>query len=137
MSGLRESEVDRPEVVIEVTAAFDAYERALMSNDVETLNDFFRDARATVRFGVREELYGWQSVAEYRRGRPPAPSRQLSRTQITTFGRDFAVAITEYLEDGAPQHGRQSQTWVRTEGGWRIVHAHVSLQPLPGSTEQI
>lgn len=137
MSGVIGSEVDQPVVVAEVTDAFQAYERALMSNDVEALNAFFRDDPATVRFGVREELYGWEAVAEYRRGRPPARPRQLSRTQIMTFGRDFAVAVTEYLEDGARQPGRQSQTWVRTDSGWRIVHAHVSLQPLPGSTEQI
>jgi len=137
VSGVSGSEVSRTDVVAEVTAAFQAYELALMTNDVEALNGFFRNDPATVRFGVREELYGWEAVAEYRRGRPPAAQRQLSRTRITTFGQDFAVAVTEYLEDGAQQAGRQSQTWVRMDTGWRIVQAHVSLQPLPGSTEQI
>ncbi len=137
VGGMGRSEVDHPEVVAEVTAAFQAYERALMSNDVEALNEFFRNDPATVRFGVLEELYGWEAVAEYRRGRPPAPQRQLLRTRVTTFGRDCAVAVTEYLEDGAQYAGRQSQTWFRTDIGWRIVHAHVSLQPVPGSTEQI
>ncbi len=137
MSGVSGSEVSQPDVVAEVTLAFREYEQALMANDVEALNAFFRNDPETVRFGVREELYGWEAVAEYRRGRPPAAQRQLTNTRITTFGQDFAVAVTEYLEDGAQQAGRQSQTWVRTEAGWRIVHAHVSLQPLPGSTEQI
>jgi len=137
LNGLSGSDVSRTDVVAEVAAAFQAYERALMSNDVGALNGFFRNDPATIRFGVREELYGWEAVAEYRRGRPPALTRHLSRTQITTFGRDFAVAVTEYLEEGTHQRGRQSQTWVRTDGGWRIVHAHVSLQPLPGSTDQI
>ncbi|MEJ7742480.1 MAG: AtzH-like domain-containing protein [Nocardioidaceae bacterium] len=86
-----------------------------MTNDVETLNALFWDDPATVRFGVREELYGWAAVAEYRRGRPPAAPRQLLRTRITTFGRDAAVAVTEYLEEGAPQIGRQTQTWVRMD----------------------
>lgn len=131
------AEVNRTDVVAEVTAVFRAYERALMANDVEALNAFFLDDPTTVRFGVHEELYGWVAVAGYRRGRPPARQRQLSHTQITTFGRDTGVALTEYLEDGARQAGRQSQTWVRTERGWRIVHAHVSLRPLPGTTEQI
>ncbi|MEJ7773991.1 MAG: oxalurate catabolism protein HpxZ [Nocardioidaceae bacterium] len=130
-------EVDLPEVVAEVTAAFRHYERALMSNDVETLNALFWDDPATVRFGVREELYGWTAVAAYRRGRPPAPPRELLRTRITTFGRDAAVAVTEYLEEGARQIGRQTQTWVRLDVGWRIVNAHVSLPPMPGSTDQI
>jgi len=134
---VRELEVDLPDVVAEVTAAFGDYERALMSNDVETLNALFWNDPATVRFGVHEELYGWAAVAAYRRGRPPAAPRELLRTRITTFGRDTAVAVTEYLEEGARQIGRQTQTWVRLGVGWRIVNAHVSLPPLPGSTDQI
>ena len=134
---MSEIEVNLPDVTAEVTAAFRGYERALMSNDVEMLNQLFWNDPATVRFGVHEELYGWQAVAEYRRGRPPAASRRLLETRITTFGRNAAVAVTEYLEYGARQVGRQSQTWVRMDEGWRIVHAHVSLPPPPGSTEQI
>lgn len=130
-------QIDLPEVVAEVTAAFRSYEVALMTNDVETLNRLFWDDPATVRFGVKEELYGWAAVAEYRRNRPPASSRQLLRTRIITFGRDTAVAMTEYLEEGARQAGRQTQTWVRMPVGWRIVNAHVSLPPLAGTTDQI
>lgn len=134
---MSELEVDLPDVVAEVTAAFGDYERALMSNDVETINALFWNDPATVRFGVREELYGWAAVAAYRRGRPPAASRELLRTRITTFGPDTAVVVTEYFEEGARQIGRQTQTWVRLDVGWRIVNAHVSLPPLPGSTDQI
>lgn len=130
-------EVDLPDVVVEVTAAFGAYEKALMRNDVETLNTLFWNDPATVRYGVVEELYGWEAVAAYRRSRSPAPPRRLLRTRITTFGRDAAVAVTEYLEEGAPQVGRQSQTWVRMDAGWRIVSAHVSLPPVPGTTDQV
>ena len=131
------SQIDLPDVVAEVTAAFRSYESALMANDVERLNVLFWDNPATVRFGVHEELYGWAAVADYRRSRPPAAPRQLLRTRITTFGRDTAVAVTEYLEEGAPQIGRQTQTWVHMDVGWRIVNAHVSLPPLPGTTDQI
>lgn len=134
---MTESEVNRPEVVAEVVEVFEGYERALMANDVDALNEYFWESPHTVRFGVLEELHGWAAVAEYRRGRPPAASRELLRTHITTFGRDTAVALTEYLEDGAPQVGRQTQTWVRMDEGWRIVNAHVSLPPLPGTTTQI
>jgi len=130
-------EIDLPDVVAEVSAEFRTYETALMANDVETLNALFWDNPATVRFGVKEELYGWAAVADYRRSRPPAAPRQLLRTRITTFGRDTAVAVTEYLEEGARQVGRQTQTWVRMDVGWRIVNAHVSLPPLPGTTDQI
>ncbi len=130
-------EVNLPDVLDEVTAVFATYERALMDNDVDQLNTLFWRDSATVRYGVREELYGWDAVSAYRRARPPAPTRELIRTRITTFGRDTAVAVTEYLEQDAPQIGRQSQTWVRMPDGWRIVSAHVSLPPVPGSTEQI
>lgn len=134
---MTDPEVNQPDVVHEVTEAFLAYERALMSNDVEALNDAFWDSPETVRYGVREELYGWSAIAAYRRARPPATPRELLRTRITTFGLDTAVAVTEYLEHGAPQVGRQTQTWVRLASGWRIVSAHVSLPPRPGSTDQI
>lgn len=137
MTGVSDADINRADVVAEVAEVFQAYEQALMSNDVAALNVFFRNDPATVRFGVREELYGWQAVAAYRRVRPPAARRQLIRTQITTFGQDAAVAATEYLEDGARQAGRQSQVWIRTNDGWRIAHAHVSLQPLAGTTDQI
>lgn len=137
MSDTNGTDVDLPDVVAEVTTAFRRYESALMSNDVETLNGLFWDDPATVRYGVLEELYGWSAVAHYRRTRPPAVPRRLLRTQITTFGRNAAVAVCEYHEDGAPQIGRQSQTWVRMGVGWRIVSAHVSLPPIPGTTEQI
>lgn len=130
-------EVDRPDVVGEVTAAFEEYERALMDNDVDTLNRLFWNSGSTVRFGVLEELYGWEQIAEYRRNRLPATARELRRTRITTFGTDTGVAVTEYAEVGAPQVGRQTQVWVRLDGAWRIVSAHVSLPPMPGTTEQI
>lgn len=120
--------VNDPDVHAEVTAAVDAYERALMDNDVVALDGFFRDAPQTVRYGVAENLYGFEAIAAFRIGRAGgSPRRSRLRTEITTFGRDFAVANVEFLREGAKTAGRQSQTWVRTENGWKIVSAHVSL----------
>jgi hypothetical protein len=117
-----------PLVLAEVTAAVDAYEAALMANDVAALDGFFRDAPQTVRYGVAENLYGFEAIAAFRIGRSGgSPQRRRLRTEITTFGRDFAVANVEFLREGANRPGRQSQTWVRTEAGWKIVSAHVSL----------
>ena len=48
---------------------------------------------------------------------------------ITTYGRDFATASTEYRRKRSGRRGRQSQTWLRTPEGWRVVAAHVSLLP--------
>jgi hypothetical protein len=120
--------VNDPPVLAEVAAAVDAYEAALMANDIEALDGFFRDAPETVRYGVAENLYGFAEIAAFRIGRAGgSPPRSRLRTEITTFGRDFAVANVEFLREGAKRPGRQSQAWVRTENGWKIVSAHVSL----------
>lgn len=120
--------VNEPDVLAEVTAAVDAYETALMTNDVEALDGFFRDAPETVRYGVAENLYGFAEIAAFRIGRAGgSPRRSRLRTEITTFGRDFAIANVEFLREEAKQSGRQSQAWIRTENGWKIASAHVSL----------
>ena len=128
-------EIDRPDIMAEVTAAFERYERALVSNDVETLNALFhRDAR-TIRYGGAENLYGHDAIAAFRAARSPAGlARTLSRTVITTYGTDFAVASTLFQRPSVPgKIGRQMQTWARFEHGWRIVAAHVSMieEPAP------
>jgi hypothetical protein len=122
-------EIDYAETVAEVRAAFDRYERALVSNDVDALDKFFRDDPRTIRYGVNENLYGFAEIAAFRAARVPvALGRNLSRTMITTYGRDLAVASTLYERPSAPgRTGRQMQTWVRFPEGWKIVAAHVSL----------
>ncbi len=120
--------INDPTTLAEVTAAFDRYEAALVSNDVGTLDALFWDSHHTLRFGVGENLYGHQAIATYRAARPAAGlARRLSNTVITTFGTDTATANTEFERDGAARSGRQSQSWVRMPEGWRIVAAHVSL----------
>jgi Protein of unknown function (DUF3225) len=122
------NEVDHPEAVHELTCAFEDYERALQANDIEALNALFWDSPHTLRYGVKELLYGHAEIARFRRGRGPVDQRRVLRnTRITTFGRDFGVANTEYIPSGSERVGRQSQTWVRTDAGWKIVSAHVSF----------
>jgi hypothetical protein len=122
-------EINLPEALAEMTVAFADYERALTGNDVETLDRLFWGSRHTVRYGATENLYGYAAIAEFRAARPAnALTRTLARTVITTFGRDFATAVTEFTRASAPGRvGRQSQTWVRFAEGWRVVAAHVSL----------
>ena len=122
-------DIDLPDVVAEVKAAFARYEKALMENDVAALNALFRDDPRTIRYGAAEILYGHAEIAAYRAARSPVGlARTLSRTAITTFGRDFAVAATLFHRPTAPgKVGRQMQTWVRFADGWRIVAAHVSM----------
>ena len=126
-------QIDLPDVVAEVTAAFQRYEQALVSNDVETLDALFRDDPRTIRYGASENLYGYDEIKAFRAGRSPvALGRSLSKTVITTYGRDVAVASTLYERPSAPGRvGRQMQTWVRFPEGWRVVAAHVSLMEPP------
>ena len=128
-------EIDLPDVVAEVRVAFDRYEKALVSNDVSTLDELFRDDSRTVRYGVTEILYGHAEIKSFRAARSPvALGRKLSRTIITTFGRNFAVASTLYKRPSAPgKIGRQTQTWVKFPEGWRVVVGHVSLMDKPAA----
>ena len=122
-------EVDLPEVLAEVTAAFERYEKALVSNDVAALDELFRQDSRTLRYGIGENLYGHREIASFRAARSPVGlMRKTARTLITTYGRDTAVASTLFYRDTAPGRvGRQMQTWVRFPEGWRIVAAHVSI----------
>jgi hypothetical protein len=121
-------EINRPEVLAEVTAAFLSYERALVANDVAALDHHFWESPRNVRYGIAENHYGAEAIAAFRRSRPPVDlTRDLVNTVITTFGRDFATANTEFRGRGTAATGRQSQVWVRTGAGWQIVAAHVSL----------
>jgi hypothetical protein len=122
-------EIDLPEVVAEVTAAFAHYEKALVSNDVAALDALFRDDPRTIRYGGGENLYGYAEIMAFRAARPSAGlARTLSKTVISTYGRDFAVASTLYDRPSFPgKIGRQQQTWVRFPDGWHVVAAHVSM----------
>lgn len=121
-------DVNLPDVLAEVTTAFERYEVALVTNDVAVLDELFWNSPHTLRYGATENLYGFDEIRAFRAGRPSAGlARTLGRTVITTFGRDFATANTEFHRAQSDRIGRQSQTWVRTPEGWRVVAAHVSL----------
>jgi hypothetical protein len=126
-------DVDSPQVIAEVSAAFARYERALTANDVEALDSLFRKDTRTLRYGIGENLYGFDAIAAFRAARNPAGlMRDLARTVITTYGRDTAVASTLFYRATMPgKVGRQMQTWVRFAEGWRIVAAHVSIIDAP------
>ena len=121
--------INDPTVLAEVEAEFAAYERALVTNDVDALDKFFLDAPQTIRYGAAENLYGYAEIKAFRAARSPAGlARKLEKTVITTYGKDFAVAATLFRRDSAPGRiGRQMQTWARLPQGWRVVAAHVSI----------
>jgi hypothetical protein len=123
-------EINSPEIVKEVTLLHDAYEKALVSNDIAALGSYFWDSPAVVRFGVSEQLYGAEALAEYRKTTTQVfTDRRMVRRSVLAIGADAASVTSEYEQKvfGQPRHNRQSQVWVRFAGtGWRIVSAHVS-----------
>ncbi len=122
-------QINLPDIVAEVEAAFARYEAALVGNDVATLGALFWRSPHTIRYGIGENLYGAEEIAAFRAARSPVGlARRLSRTVITTYGSDFATASTLFERDTVPgKIGRQMQTWARTPDGWRVVAAHVSV----------
>lgn len=121
-------DINLPDVLAEVTAAFARYEAALVANDVAVLDELFWNSPHTLRYGVTENLYGFDAIRDFRAGRPAQGlARDVLKTVITTYGRDFATANIEFQRHGGTRTGRQSQTWLRTPEGWRVVAAHVSL----------
>jgi Protein of unknown function (DUF3225) len=124
-------DINLPAVLAEMTAVFARYEDALVTNKVDVLDELFWDSSLTVRYGAAENLVGIEAIRAYRIARPAAGlARSLANTVITTFGRDFATAMTEFRRDNSTRCGRQSQTWVRMADGWRVVAAHVSVVDL-------
>jgi hypothetical protein len=122
-------DIDLPDVLAEVAAQFERYEKALVSNDVAALDELFRNDKRTLRYGIAENLYGYDEIMAFRAGRSPVGlMRSIDRTLITTYGRDTAIASTLFRREAAPGRvGRQMQTWIRFPEGWRIVAAHVSI----------
>jgi ketosteroid isomerase-like protein len=120
--------INDPETLAEARAAFEAYEAALMANDLEALDALFWSDALTVRYGPGQNLYGIEQIRAFRLARAGgSPQRTLANTVITTFGRDFATANTEFQRLGADRPARQSQTWVRFDVGWRVAAAHISF----------
>jgi hypothetical protein len=121
-------DINLPAVKMEMEAAFAVYETALVTNDVDTLQRLFWNSPHTIRYGLSENLYGYQEIAAFRAARSSIGlARSTSRTVITTYGNDFATAATLFYRETTPSKvGRQMQTWVRTPDGWRVVAAHVS-----------
>jgi hypothetical protein len=128
-------QIDLPDVLAEVTAQFERYEKALVTNNVDHLNELFRGDTRTLRYGIGENLYGHDAITAFRAARSPAGlMRRTAQTVITTYGRDAAVASTLFYRDTAPgKVGRQMQTWVRFAEGWKIVAAHVSMIDEPSN----
>jgi len=123
-------EINIPEVVAEVKAAFERYEKALNANDIDVLDSLFWKDPRVIRYSLMDNAYGFEAIHASRLSRPKTDmKRTIANTVITTFGRDLATANTEFQRVESGRRGRQSQTWARVPEGWRVVSAHVSFMP--------
>ncbi|CAJ1410840.1 unnamed protein product [Effrenium voratum] len=123
---VRQISVNDPEVHGELMREFDRYERALCSNNVEELDGLFYNSPDTVRYGTNENLHGYEAIQKFRSDRAPPGQRTILHSSVTTYGKDFGVAHVMFQREGT-RIGRQSQTWMRTPDGWKVISAHVSL----------
>ncbi len=125
------NEINIPHILAQVTEAFNRYEKALISNDTAVLDELFHNSRETLRYGISENLYGYKQIEDFRKHRPSAGlHRKLQKTVITSYGEKTATTNTEFTRENQPRIGRQSQTWIKFDEGWRIVAAHVSLMEI-------
>ena len=125
-------EINIPEIVAEVTAAFERYEHALVTNDVATLDAIFWNSPRALRFGINENLYGYDAIANFRSNRPAINlARTLMNTVITTYGRDMATANTEFQRPGAPLSGRQKSCLDADRP--RLAHRRRACEPAPAA----
>jgi len=119
--------INDPQTLDELTFAFLRYERALTSNDIAVLDELFWDSNLTIRYGATENLYGFQEIKEFRNNRSPKNlEREITKQVIITYGYEYGTANIEYKNIATGKLGRQSQTWLKTPQGWRVVSAHVS-----------
>ncbi|MES2605327.1 MAG: oxalurate catabolism protein HpxZ [Pseudomonadota bacterium] len=119
--------INQPLTLQEVEQVFDAYEKALVGNDMAKLDELFWNDAATLRYGAGENLVGFDAIQAFRLQRPSANlARTVTSRHITTFGTDYAVANITFTKVGESRIGRQTQTWVKFPNGWHVVAAHVS-----------
>jgi len=125
--------INDPAIVVELTDLYLKYEKALVENDVATLDALFWDSPDVLRFGATENLYGMAEIKAFRQNRPAKNlAREIDRLKVVTFGDDTAAVTLEFRRaiDGVVRLGRQSQFWRKFPEGWKIVSAHVSLLPV-------
>ena len=120
-------EINLPAPLAELNHAFDVYEDALIHNKVDILDALFWNSVHTLRYGAKENLFGYAEIKAFRAARPGINlARDIVDRHIVTFGETMGVANVTFRRANEPRMGRQSQTWFKFADGWRVVSAHVS-----------
>ncbi|MFT4213157.1 MAG: DUF3225 domain-containing protein [Microbacterium sp.] len=116
---------DPSELPDDLRAAFEAYEAAILANDLEVLDASFAPGPATMRGDAAGLLVGHDTISAFRGARGGVPERVIERIEHRALGPDAAllVSISRYRGGGT---GLQTQVWQRIDGRWLITAAHVT-----------
>lgn len=108
-------------------AAFDAYETALLANDVAVLDALFAPGPDTVRGDGTTLLVGHDAIAGFRSGRAVIPTRRVAELHVRPVADDAALVMASTEEPSTGATGLQTQLWQRLDGDWKVTAAHVTL----------
>lgn len=105
--------------------AFDAYERAILTNDLEALDAAFAPGAKTMRGDAAGLLVGHDVISAFRGARGGVPPRSIERIEYRPLGDGVAllVSVSRYATGGT---GLQTQVWQQIHGRWLITAAHVT-----------
>jgi Asp-tRNA(Asn)/Glu-tRNA(Gln) amidotransferase A subunit family amidase len=118
-------------------AAFWRYERALLANDLDTLDELFLDDPATLRGDAGGVLVGHEQISLFRRSRGattglPA-TRNVEKLHVQVHGPTTAVVVAEIRREDDGGYGLQTQVWVAIPAQqgtvWRVAAAQVHRSP--------
>ncbi|WP_221584954.1 AtzH-like domain-containing protein [Microbacterium sp. G2-8] len=118
------------DVPADLLDAFLAYERAIMSNDLDELDRWFLDDPRTMRGDDAGLLVGHEAISAFRGLRGGVPARDIERIEYRALSDDTALIVSVSLFRIGGR-GLQTQVWRHTPDGWRITSAHVSGRPQP------
>ncbi|MET0673528.1 MAG: AtzH-like domain-containing protein [Microbacterium pygmaeum] len=109
----------------DLRAAFDAYERAIMANDLDALDAFFVRSDETMRGDGAGLLVGHDAISAFRGLRGGVPPRTIERVEYRPLADDVAllVSVSRFAGGGT---GLQTQIWRLVDGDWLITAAHVT-----------
>ncbi|MFT4051043.1 MAG: DUF3225 domain-containing protein [Microbacterium sp.] len=116
-----------PDVTIpdDLRLAFEAYERAILANDLEALDAAFAPGDKTMRGDAAGLLVGHDAISAFRGVRGGVAPRTIERIEYRPLADGIAllVSISRYAGGGT---GLQTQVWQFIGGRWLITAAHVN-----------
>ncbi|MGY6500644.1 MAG: AtzH-like domain-containing protein [Acidimicrobiales bacterium] len=112
-----------------VARAMADYDDALSAGDLDRVDGWFWPTEGASRLGESGSIHGAAAIADARRGgAAPSSPRSEVTTRIVALTAETAVSILEYVRPETGRRGRRTQVWLLTPDGWRIAHAHLSLE---------